>query len=43
MMLDVSRHFHDVDFVKKQLDVMAMFKIIVSIGTLRMIICGRLK
>ena len=27
MMLDVSRHFHDVDFVKKQLDVMAMFKI----------------
>lgn len=27
MMLDVSRHFHNVEFVKKQLDVMAMFKI----------------
>lgn len=27
MMLDVSRHFHDIDFVKKQLDIMAMFKL----------------
>ena len=27
MMLDVSRHFHDVAFVKKQLDIMAMFKL----------------
>ncbi len=26
MMLDVCRHFLDVDFVKKQLDIMAMFK-----------------
>ena len=26
MMLDVCRHFHDVEFVKKQLDIMAMFK-----------------
>lgn len=26
MMLDVCRHFHDVDFVKKQLDIMSMFK-----------------
>ena len=26
IMLDVSRHFHDVDFVKKQLDVMAILK-----------------
>ena len=26
MMLDVCRHFHDVDFIKKQLDIMAMFK-----------------
>ena len=25
-MLDVCRHFLDVDFVKKQLDIMAMFK-----------------
>ncbi|MDR2926780.1 MAG: family 20 glycosylhydrolase [Cytophagaceae bacterium] len=27
MHLDVSRHFFDVDFIKKQLDVLAMFKI----------------
>ena len=27
IMLDVSRHFHDVDFIKKQLDIMAMFKL----------------
>lgn len=27
MMLDVTRHFNDVDFIKKQLDVLAMFKI----------------
>ena len=27
MMLDVCRHFLDVDFIKKQLDVLAMFKI----------------
>ena len=26
-LLDVSRHFFDVDFIKKQLDVLAMFKI----------------
>lgn len=26
MMLDVCRHFHDVEFIKKQLDIMAMFK-----------------
>lgn len=27
MMLDVCRHFHDVDFIKKQLDIMAMYKL----------------
>ncbi len=27
MMLDVTRHYNDVDFIKKQLDVLAMFKI----------------
>ncbi len=27
LMLDVSRHFFDVDFIKKQLDVLAMYKI----------------
>ncbi len=26
MMLDVCRHFHDIDFIKRQLDVMAMYK-----------------
>lgn len=26
MMLDVARHFNDVEFIKKQLDVLAMFK-----------------
>ena len=27
MMLDVTRHYNDVDFIRKQLDVLAMFKI----------------